>query len=226
MSVFEELNKLFQKTNDEIVKEKKKKMKMLPGWHGLDTPHAGSAGISESENMNELKDFYEKRTERHIGLVNKYSDLIKEKFNEFSNIEFDDHDASKYKEPEYTPYLHITWKYKCQNDGSPEYQPPEGMEDKMKNASNYHITHNRHHPEYWVDGDINNIEDPFDVTEMSNVAIAEMVADWCAMSEEIGKNTPREWADDNIGKKWKFDEIQKELIYKLINNIWDVKKEK
>ena len=101
-----------------------------------------------------------------------------------------------------------------------EYIPPDGVEEEMKLASKNHITSNKHHPEYWVDGDIDEMGNPLDASGMSNDAIAEMVADWCAMSEELGKNTPKEWADDNVGTKWEFTEEQKKLIYELIESVW------
>lgn len=217
MSILNELENILT-LNKEIIKAKKKKMKSLPGWYGLDSPHAGSAGISEND-MSELEKFYGERTERHINLVNKYVDLIKDNFEEFTDVEFDSHDASKYEEPEYTPYIHITWQYKCEKDGN-EYNPPDGMEEKMKEVVKHHYMNNRHHPEFWIEGDIDEMEMPLNVTKMSDVAIAEMVADWCAMSEELGNNTPKEWADDNIGVKWDFDDDQKKLIYKLIDGIW------
>lgn len=184
---------------------------------------------NDEVDMDELKKFFEKRTEKHINLVKKYCERIRKKFDEFSDVEFDDHDVSKYKEPEYTPYLHMTWKYKCKNSGI-DYNPPKEIQDKMYKAVEHHVLHNRHHPEYWCDDKENVINKKdidkspkkiIDATTMDNNAIAEMVADWCAMSEEIGKNTPKEWADDNIGKYWKFSEAQKYLIYDLISGIWE-----
>ena len=39
------------------------------------------------------------------------------------------------------------------------------------------------------------------------------------MSEERG-NSPQEWADKVINKRWKFTDEQVKLIYELLNNIW------
>lgn len=58
-----------------------------------------------------------------------------------------------------------------------------------------------------------------DGTKMPDEYIAEMIADWCAMAEEKG-NTPKEWADKMVNKKWKFTENQVNLIYELIDSIW------
>jgi len=59
-----------------------------------------------------------------------------------------------------------------------------------------------------------------DAMKMDNLDIAEMVCDWCAMSEERG-NTPMQWADKNVNVRWKFTDEQKDLIYDLMNKIWE-----
>jgi len=46
-------------------------------------------------------------------------------------------------------------------------------------------------------------------------------ADWAAMSEEKGTNTPQGWAGKNINKRWKFTKDQEYLIYDILDNIWD-----
>jgi hypothetical protein len=46
-----------------------------------------------------------------------------------------------------------------------------------------------------------------------------MVADWCAMSEELGGH-PAKWAADNINIRWKFNEHQIALIYFIIGKVW------
>ena len=58
-----------------------------------------------------------------------------------------------------------------------------------------------------------------DGTKMPDMAIAEMVCDWQSMSDELKKNTTREWADRNINVRWKFNENQTKLIYDIIESI-------
>jgi len=58
-----------------------------------------------------------------------------------------------------------------------------------------------------------------DATKMSDLDIAEMTADWAAMGEERG-NSPKEWADKNVNKRWKFTKDQEKLIYELIKSVW------
>ena len=35
------------------------------------------------------------------------------------------------------------------------------------------------------------------------------------------KPNPQNWADKNVNIRWKFNDNQKELIYKLIEDIWE-----
>ena len=54
---------------------------------------------------------------------------------------------------------------------------------------------------------------------MPDEYIAEMVADWCSVSLERN-NSPKDWADSNLGIRWKFNPRQTKLIYDLIEAIW------
>ena len=167
-----------------------------------------------------MVDHYWKRTENHIGLVKKYADLIFKydpaKFRQLQ-IRANTHDASKFEEDEYEPYIWLTWRYKCADDDT-KFECPDGMEEKIDAATLHHIVENHHHPEFY--GGTVEKGETVDATEMDEIDIAEMVADWCAMSEERG-NSPRDWADDTVNKRWKFDVPQKDLIYELIDAVWE-----
>ena len=80
------------------------------------------------------------------------------------------------------------------------------QQDPAKVKRNLSIYHHResndHHPEYWGN-----------IKEMPQVAIAEMICDWKARSEEFG-NSLRDWIKDYAMKNWQFDE--KDQIYKDI----------
>jgi hypothetical protein len=103
------------------------------------------------------------------------------------------------------------------------------MEDDMVKATEHHILNNRHHPEFHSgkkenlinkdDRDSSKVE-IVDGTKMSDVDLAEMCADWCAVSEERN-NTPHEWAKKNIGTRWNFSEEQIALIYEILDEIWE-----
>jgi hypothetical protein len=185
---------------------------------------------------DEMLDFYEKRTNKHIKLVQKYCDKLCN-YVLFNNMPLDmifysrgkRHDISKFLSPEYEPYVLITWDYKCKSENK-KFDLPDSIREQMNNVSNLHIRNNSHHPEYHCDQIDNfiNREDRdaipdkmIDATKMSDIDIMEMVADWCAMSEEKGTNTPREWADKNINIRWKFTKEQIVFIYKCIDKVWE-----
>lgn len=199
---------------------------------------AGIANIDDlltrkdSEEITlEMLDFFDKRTEKHIKLVQKYC----QKIYEYDKDRFEgllerseDHDQSKYDDLELDPYIYITWEYHCKDLGKACNYSKE-IRNKMNEATNHHVLTNRHHPEYHsksTDENTINREDrdaipdkTVDATAMSDLDIGEMCADWCAMSEERG-NTPTAWADKNINKRWKFTPDQVKLIYELLDSIW------
>lgn len=182
-----------------------------------------------------MENWYEERTNKHINLVKKYCEKIADNFEEFEELRkrAKVHDDSKFKSPEKSPYVFITWKYKCLDEGwdFEECNPPEDMDKKMNEATKHHVLYNSHHPEYHLSekdkkGDIlneGNRDKPpakaLDVTAMPRLDIAEMCADWMAMSEERG-NSPKSWADKNIGVRWEFNDDQKYLIYEILNEVW------
>jgi len=187
---------------------------------------ASTRALANVEPTLEMKEHFAERTQRHIDLVNKYL----EKMSEVCDYDFDDHDESKFQSPEYKPYLFVSWEYRCK-DKDEEYEIPAEWQDKCHEATGHHVKTNKHHPEYWddsIDGDPINEKDRnkppetvTDATKMPPQYVLEMVADWCAMSEEMGSNTPKEWADENVDVRWKFSSDQKDLIYKTIDLIWE-----
>lgn len=173
--------------------------------------------------------WFEKRTQAHIKLVQEYAKCVFA----YDPLKFEDilenvktHDASKFEEPQREPYIWITDKYKCESEGL-DFDPPEGMEDQMHDATERHVKSEPHHPEYFSDQtdvinkeDRDEVKEVIDATKMPDIFIGEMICDWCAVSEER-HNTPKKWADKNIDKRWKFTPEQKVLIYDLIDAIWD-----
>ena len=181
------------------------------------------------KEQSDMQAHFEKRTKRHIQLVQKYCKHIYERTVGFGGIigRGEVHDESKYGDDELEPYVWLTWRYKCIDDGM-ECKLPDGMEDKIHEATKHHILNNRHHPEFHqkeTSGLLNNDDRDkppskiIDATKMTDLDIAEMVADWCAMSEERG-NSPRSWADKNINIRWKFTKKQTKIIYDLIDLAW------
>lgn len=180
----------------------------------------------------EMKDWFETRTKNHIQLVQKYCVKIyntdKAKYNllPYQSIV---HDKSKFEEPEMTPYIFITHKYFCSYNNMKFESTPELEEDMVK-ATEHHIIFNKHHPEAWstkksnliskTDRDSAEVE-LVDATKMLDIYIAEMVADWCAVSEER-HTLPLEWAGLIINKRWKFTKDQEVLILDLIDKAWEI----
>ena len=184
----------------------------------------------KAEYYQKMLDWFKKRTNKHIDLVQKYC----KKIEEYNPVKFKGlmerskkHDQTKFKDPEIYPYVYTTWKYKCKDDGE-DFVCPEGIDGKMDQATIHHILNESHHPEKWCGRKTNllNTKDRdkppskiVDATKMPDLDVCEMVADWCAVSEERG-NSPKTWADKNINVRWKFSDKQKNLIYELIDEIW------
>lgn len=177
---------------------------------------------------SEMKEHYYTRTRKHIELVQKYYD--KNTFIHYNLC----HDLIKFKEPELTPYIAIAWNYYCK-DHNIIFEISNELTSAMNFATNHHVKNSAHHPEYWLE-DKNNRNvipkadrDKFDPNDVPTIdvtktmpewAIVEMCADWCAMSEER-HNTPFEWVNKVIDKRWKFGKEKTELIHKVLNEMWN-----
>lgn len=194
-----------------------------------------SLNLSENSGMitKEMADHYKKRTNDHINCVANCIEHLCSKNPEIADELIkrkNSHDLSKWEEPEYTPYIWLTWRYKCKDDDI-ELELPNGMEDMIQKATWHHITSNPHHPEYWDDEA--NFEDNLNhkdrdkppskiinSTTMDDTSLAEMVCDWTAVGLERG-NTAKSWADKNVNVRWKFTNNQIEKIYKWIDDLND-----
>lgn len=188
----------------------------------------------------EMEKWFIERTNKHIGLVQssiKKIILANPEFRDFDNEALlargEYHDASKFKEPERTPYISITWRHKLENEqgefdpyNGKGYQTP-GMLDKEdeNQATMHHILTNSHHPEYHLKDKAEANIDPsnrdkslkcIDASNMPSLDIAEMVADWQAMAEELNTNSAREWFNKQRNIRWHFSKEQEELINRLL----------
>jgi hypothetical protein len=172
----------------------------------------------------EKEQYFRDRTNKHIGLVQNAAAKIVAAYPEFADLltMCRHHDASKFCEPECSPYVELTWQHK--QDGHKNYQTPGAISDeKINQATMHHVLNNTHHPEHW--NQANAGIDPsnrnkgvkcISAAAMPPLAIAEMVADWQAMSEELRTNTAREWYNKQKGVRWNFSAEQDKLIDKLL----------
>jgi len=182
--------------------------------------------MEEDREEEEKLSFFVERTHEHINRVQDAAEHIVSAYPEFEKLleQVEKHDASKFEEPEKIPYIELTWQKKLEKEGK-KYKVDPGMEEQIIQATLHHIKNNRHHPEYHLEDkskanlkSTNRDEsiEVVDATLMLDIDIAEMVADWQAMAEELATNTAREWFDDVKDVRWHFSEEQEELIDKLI----------
>jgi hypothetical protein len=148
--------------------------------------------------------FFISRTLRHMNAVDvtirrlcdRFADIVD--YNDMRN-RASYHDQSKFQSPELLSYIWKTWEFRCRDRGT-EYDGPEVV--GWLDAVQHHYAHNDHHPEYWGDP-----------RPMPMNALAEMVADWHAVSSEKGTNL-FEWYE--LQNRWDFSDEQDHLIKQFI----------
>jgi hypothetical protein len=106
------------------------------------------------------------------------------------------HDQSK--------FFGIEWDHMAPGHTAEE----DGAKLKLKLAVMHHNRTNSHHPEAW--GGIH---------QMPRIAVAEMVSDWKARSEEFGTSL-RDWIEQQATKRFSFSE--KDRVYKEIHEFVDM----
>jgi len=177
--------------------------------------------MKEAAEEEEKVTFFMERTQEHIDRVQNAAAKIAETYPELSGLveQAEQHDASKFEEPEKSPYIELTWHKKQGTKVEGE------LADQIEQATLHHIKNNRHHPEFHLEDkskanlSSTNRDDSIEVVDAQNMPaldVAEMVCDWQAMAEELQTNTAREWFDDVKDVRWSFTGEQEALIDKLI----------
>lgn len=141
---------------------------------------------------------------RHIRNVEDNCLLLGEKLIDRGEVEFGRqliangfiHDASKFHG--------IEWDHMAPGQPTEE----EGAKLKLKLAVMHHNRTQSHHPEFWGK-----------IQDMPRIALAEMVADWKARSEEFGTSL-RDWIDEQATKRFLF--TKDERVYKEIMEFVDL----
>jgi cytidylate kinase len=169
--------------------------------------------ITETSKTIEKVKEYEEYIKEHIQNVrNSYNDrkskiqlvlgLSEGDMQELEN-RIKNHDNSKWSNDEFDAYR--------RHFHSVSDKEKEDSEEDFKKAWKHHYTVNDHHPEYWKN------------TDMPNIAIAELICDWEAMSRKFGGN-PLEYFEKNKAKlKAKMNEYSYNAIYNALKNIYDIK---
>lgn len=155
-------------------------------------------------------DFFKKRTVEHINRVRKYLALL----SGFEGLDPEElkqrgleHDKDKYSDPDLVvPYIWVTEYHRANNEEGSVPKELQEQYDLAREATGKHIKQNLHHPESHESE-----------ASMTNLDLAEMVADWSAMAEELGNESCRGWADENLDTKWNFNDEQKSYVYNLID---------
>ena len=102
-------------------------------------------------------------TYKHVKLVSKNINIfIKELLTRAEN-----HDSSKFEEPELSVYAKFTSELAKTEYSSKEYKE---LLEKVRPAIEHHYANNFHHPENWKNG----------IDDMDLLDILEMLADWKA----------------------------------------------
>lgn len=173
--------------------------------------------IDLTDNDSERKIKYNDYLRKHIGGVNKsFKEFIFPVLQEDETFSAEDiakiqdqinnHDQSKYQEPEYTGYL--DWFY-------PSEKSPKDK-TKFNYAWNSHQHLNSHHWQHWI---CRSDDDEDTILDMDFASIIEMLCDWSSFQflEEFGLGgTANEWYKEN-GKKMLLSDKTREVVEKYLS---------
>lgn len=148
------------------------------------------------------------RTKDHIARVKYFYRLLSKDyipFNYYNGSEVIFHDEDKL-EPENLRRQALRYCY------TPDELTPEN-EKEIQDVVREHVKSNKHHCEYWGDGD--HTAKNMDCSDMPMKYLYEMLADWAATAEERGGKI-RDWYNKCVvnvgGNRWKFRENQIEVM--------------
>jgi hypothetical protein len=133
--------------------------------------------------MNDTINYCLAETHKHVRKVQHnlnlfISDLIRRGEN---------HDNSKFEEPELSIFAGNTHKLGQTKYGSDEYKQ---LLVEVKPAIDHHYSKNRHHPEHWPNG----------IEDMTLVDLIEMLSDWKAATERNKDGNIRKSIEINSSK--------------------------
>ena len=164
------------------------------------------------ESINDRQKEYEEYLETHISNVKKEYEIFKEHLLTESDLtveelemldeQISNHDASKYEDDEFYPYLN-------------HFYPTAGVEDneeKYDMAWNHHQKSNPHHWQYWI---LQKDSGEQKILNMPENYVIEMLCDWSSFKYKNPKSTAYKWYNDNKDKMMLSDNTRK-LVEKYI----------
>ena len=165
------------------------------------------------ERVSNRREEYEAYLEQHISGVKKAYEKIKDILLTESDLTVEDlttldnqielHDASKYEDEEFYPYLYHFYPSQAGNDDEEAY-------DK---AWNHHQKHNPHHWQYWI---LQKDSGKQVILDMPENYIIEMLCDWSSFQYTNPKSTAKYWYENNKQNMLLSDNT-KTLIEKYLN---------
>lgn len=135
---------------------------------------------------------------RYISLVRENCIVIGKKLIAAGQIDFGRLLIAKGFEHDVSKFYGVEWDFL--------HTGPDTDKEKMSLAVHQHVRTNQHHPEYWGG-----------IADMPPIAIAEMVADWGARSQEFGTSL-KDWVTNVAITKYSINIESEEyrLIMKFI----------
>lgn len=151
-----------------------------------------------------LEEIFIERTNNHIKAVNEYAKKL--------NLSYPLHDKDK------LTFLLNGYKYYSLDKNL----RTDVQQHALNQATLFHITTQKHHPEYWSDSDLSGFTREnftpngiINATRMPKDALIEMVCDWSATADEKG-NSPYDWFYFVNGTRWKFTKLQQDTILDIL----------
>lgn len=141
-------------------------------------------------------------THKHVRTVQKYINLfIRELITRSEN-----HDNSKFEEPELTGFAQTTHLLNKAEYGTQEYK---NLLIQLKPTIEHHYSKNRHHSEHWPNG----------VNDMTLIDILEMLADWKAATARVKDGNIRKSIEINA-ERYKICPQLKQILENTVREMF------
>ena len=149
------------------------------------------------ERVSNRRNEYEAYLEQHIAGVKKAfeqfkkyllteTDLSIEEMEQLEHL-IANHDASKYEDEEFYPYLYHFYPSQAGQDNEIAYD----------RAWNHHQKHNPHHWQYWI---LQKDSGKQVILDMPEIYVIEMLCDWSSFQYKNPESTANKWYADNKDK--------------------------